>query len=73
MTRDEHLTWCKKRALAYVAIDDLRGAFASMCSDVLKHEETKVHASTNELGMMLLLGGHLATREQMTKWIEGYR
>ena len=72
MTRGEHLQWCKDRAIEYINIGDLSGAFASMCSDVMKHEETNHHQTTNELGMMQLASGHLDTREKMQKWIEDY-
>lgn len=72
MTREEHLKWCKQRAMEYVNAGDNAQAFASMCSDTMKHEETKHHASTNQLGMSLLMAGHLETKEQMTKWIQGY-
>lgn len=72
MTRAEHLQWCKNRAMEYVNAGDNNQAFASMCSDLLKHEETKQHESTNRLGMSLLIAGHLKTKEQMTKWIQGY-
>jgi len=40
-TRQEHLEWCKKRALEYIDINDLQQAFASMVSDLNKHPETK--------------------------------
>ena len=72
MTRQEHLDWCKRRALAYVDQGDNESAFASMCSDFMKHEETKMHKSTNQLGMSLLISGNLASPEQMRDWINGY-
>lgn len=40
MNRDEHVAWCKTRALAYVDAGDLNNAFASMCSDLRKHPDT---------------------------------
>lgn len=73
MTRDEHLAWCKKRALEYVVAGDMNQAFASLVSDLRKHQDTaKCHESTNQLGMQLLTGGHLKTATQMRSWIEGY-
>ena len=33
MNRQEHLDWCKKRALEYVDAGDLSGGMASMMSD----------------------------------------
>lgn len=72
MTRDEHLQWCKGRAIQYLNAGDLNNAFTSMCSDVMKHPETEMHDSTNQLGMQLLLGGHLNSDEKMRDWILGY-
>lgn len=72
MTRAEHLQWCKQRALEYVAEGDLNQAFASMCSDVSKHPETEHHLSTNQLGMSMLMAGHLSTAVKMMDWINGY-
>jgi hypothetical protein len=40
VTRDEHLAWCKKRALEYVDAGDLTNAVASMGSDLKKHPDT---------------------------------
>lgn len=73
MNRQEHLQWCKDRAMQYVRAGDLQQGFTSMCSDVTKHNETAItHKSTNELGMRLLMAGQLETAEAMTKWIQGY-
>jgi hypothetical protein len=70
-TRAKHLAWCKQRALEYVEANDLRNAWASMASDMGKHEETKDHAAIN-LGMMLLMSGQLNTQDEMRKFIEGF-
>ncbi len=72
ITRDEHLSWCKQRALEYVEGGELQDAFASMASDVLTHPETKHHHETNKLGIMLLMAGQLETPGTMRSWIEGY-
>jgi hypothetical protein len=40
MTRDEHLAWCKQRALEYVDAGDLANAVASMTSDLKEHPDT---------------------------------
>lgn len=71
MNREEHLAWCKKRALEYVAVGDLSQAYASMASDLGKHPETEGHAAI-QLGMMLMMGGQLNTPEEMRKFIEGF-
>jgi hypothetical protein len=60
MTRAEHLSWCKQRAIEYVDNGDLPQAFASMSSDLRKHPETARHSAI-ELGMMLMMGGRLST------------
>lgn len=71
MTRGEHIEWCKRRALEYVDADDLGQAWASMASDLGKHEETRRHAGI-ELGVRMLFAGHLDTSAKMIKFIEGF-
>lgn len=70
-TRAEHLAWCKKRALEYCDTGDLNQAFASMGSDLGKHPETANHAAI-QLGMMLLMAGHLNSPIKMKEFIEGF-
>ena len=71
MTRQQHLEWCKQRALEYVDVGDVNQAWTSMVSDLGKHEETKNHSAL-ELGMMLLMAGHLSTTDKMRKFILGF-
>lgn len=71
MTREEHLERCKQRALEYVDADDLGQAWASMASDLGKHEETRKHAGIY-LGTQMLFAGHLDTPAKMRKFIEGF-
>jgi hypothetical protein len=71
MNRQEHLQWCKTRALEYLDTGDTTGCFASMASDLRKHEETADHPALM-LGMTLLMTGNLGTVEQMRKFIEGF-
>ena len=71
MNRQEHLDWCKKRAIEYVEIGDLSQAYTSITSDLNKHPETEGHSAIM-LGMMLMMGGHLSTKEEMRKFIEGF-
>lgn len=71
MTRAEHLAWCKERALEYVDKGDVTEAYASMASDLTKHPETEKHAAI-QLGMMLLMGGHLNSASEMRKFINGF-
>lgn len=70
-SRTDHLAWCKKRALEYVDAGDLNQAYESMVSDMRKHPETENHAAL-DLGMMLLMGGHLRTAQQMRDFINGF-
>ena len=71
MTRAEHLAWCKRRALEYVEAGDIQQAFTSMASDLGKHNETAGHSAI-QLGMMMLMGGHLGDAQKMRKFIEGF-
>lgn len=76
MTRQEHLDWCKQRALEYLqpgpyfSLDD---AMASMSSDLGKHNETRHHVEmTIPLMFQLRLSGKLNTANEMRKFIEGF-
>lgn len=71
MTRTEHITWCKQRALQYCDSGHTQEAFASMMSDLRKHPETENHAGI-QLGMMQLMTGRLATATEMREFIEGF-
>ena len=68
MTRDEHLAWCKKRALEYLPGDPLK-AMTSMMSDLTKHPELKNHAGLRIAPMFY--GGHSDPRT-VQRWIEGF-
>lgn len=70
-TREDHLKWCKERATAYVDQGDTTNAFASMTSDLRKHPETESHPAI-ELGMMMLMGGHLSSADEMRRFIDGF-
>lgn len=72
MTREEHLKWCKERALEYVRNGKIQDAFTSMASDLMKHPETAHHKSTIEFGMKLFMNGSINTEGSMRKWIEGF-
>ena len=73
MNRAEHLAWCKQRALAYVDEGNNKEAFASMLSDLGKHEETApALKSCAPMGIMLMAGGHLDTAHQMRDFINGF-
>lgn len=70
-SRQEHLQWCKNRALEYVNSNNLPTAYMSICSDLSKHEETKNHLAIG-LGMNLMMAGKLDSAEEMRKFIEGF-
>lgn len=70
-SRQEHLKWCKQRALEYCDAGDVNQALASMCSDLGKHAETQGHSAI-QLGLMLYLAGQLNTPREMRKFIEGF-
>lgn len=71
MTRTEHMDWAKERAIEIANSGDVTGAWSSMVSDLNKHDETAGHAAI-ELGMMMLMGGHLSSQAEMVKFIEGF-
>lgn len=68
MSRDEHMKWCKERALAYLP-GDPANAMASMMSDIGKHDDTRGH-----IGLMIspMMYGKAHDAGEMRKWIEGF-
>lgn len=69
-TRDEHLAFCKSRALAYVDAGDLVGAAASMASDLSQHPETRYPPEILFLGALEAASGNPFTTR---RWIEGFK
>ena len=55
ITRDEHMEWCKKRALEYLPLDPQQ-AITSMLSDLTKHPDTQRHP-----GMEIAIGFMITT------------
>ena len=70
MTRSEHLTWTKERALEYLP-DSPTNALASFLSDMSKHDELVNHAGLM-LGQMLMVSGRLTTACDVKDPIDGY-
>lgn len=71
MTRDEHLAWAKKRALAYLDHGDVVNALTSMGSDLSKHEELKdIGAKMMPLGLMYAMNRDAIGARH---WIEGFQ
>jgi hypothetical protein len=68
MTRHEHLTWAKRRALEYLP-DDPVNAMNSMLSDLTKHPELANHMG--RLIAPMFYGAHNNPAE-VRKWIDGF-
>jgi hypothetical protein len=70
MNREEHVTWCKARAMEYYNLGDMKNAVTSMISDMNKREDTRVADVLIQLGML-----HLANHNdrEIKHWIEGFR
>lgn len=69
-SRQEHLEFCKKRALEYLDQGDVVNAIASMLSDLSKHEETKgIGEKLSPLGMMYAMDRDLSSTR---RFIEGF-
>ena len=71
-TREEHLKWCKQRAMKYVERGDYNSAVTSMLSDLGTHPDNKAASEgvLAQLGMLELMRG--PTRESITRYIEGF-
>ena len=70
MTRQEHLQWCKDRALEYLDKGDLVNAIASILSDLSKHDETRgIGEKLGQLGMLYVMNHDNAGAR---RFIEGF-
>lgn len=70
-TREQHMAFCKERAIAVARSGDITGAFTSMISDLGKHHETVGHPAIM-LGMLRLMTGDLSSPDAMEKFIDGF-
>ncbi len=70
-TRAEHLKWAKDRANKYLDAGDKGNAWASLVSDLNKHEGTTGHMGIT-LGIMQIMGGQMSTTEQYRTFIDGF-
>ena len=68
MTRDEHIQWCKQRALLELE-QSIKNAMASLLSDLSKHPETQNHPGII-IGMERLFKGELSTYVKMKAFID---
>jgi hypothetical protein len=73
MTRDEHLDWCKQRALEYLDAGDLASAATSMLSDLPKHPETALPDATHPLSRLAMIYVMNNDAQGVRRWIEGFR
>ncbi len=70
LTREEHVKWCKERALEYLNEGDLTNAVSSMLSDLGKHAETnKLSETFSILGMMYVMNQDI---KGVQRFIEGF-
>lgn len=75
MTREEHLQWCKDRAMEYVKRGALLEAVTSMGSDLTKHPETKSSADSPVMAGLFLLACQQAQsgdRDGVVRYIKGF-
>ncbi|MEE8143250.1 MAG: hypothetical protein V3T77_09125 [Planctomycetota bacterium] len=70
MNRQEHMDWCKVRALEYLDAGNVKEAVTSMMSDLTKHADAEgVGLTMAPLGMMALMSGNAA---EARRFIEGF-
>jgi hypothetical protein len=69
-SREEHVEWCKARAMEYYNEGDMQSAVTSMVSDMDKREDTKINSALVMLSMTYLLHGSLS---DIKRWIQGFR
>ena len=72
MTREEHLEWCKKRALEFLPQDPVQG-FTSMFSDLAKHPELENHVGIRIGVGFMMLPGWISNPEEVRRWIVAIR
>lgn len=70
-TREEHLQWCKQRALEYLERGQVKEALTSMFSDLDKHEETRDHKGI-AIGVQLMMIGSLNSPQRAREFILGF-
>jgi hypothetical protein len=70
--RDEHVAWCKGRALGYVDAGDLKLAVACMAADLKTHPDTDNPAldGLEKIGMIYASDGDQAA---VRRWIERFQ
>ena len=71
MSREEHLAWCKARALEYCDRGDTTEALTSMFSDLGKHPDTAKHPGIL-IGVQLIMIGSLGSKDEARHFINGF-
>lgn len=70
-TAQEHLDWCVYRAMEYADAGDMPQAWASLLSDVGKHEGT-AHIGTDSFSAMAMVSGLYNDPVSFRKWATGW-
>ena len=71
-TRDEHLQWCKDRAMEYVKRGELLEGVTSMMSDMDQHPETKLPPVLSQLGLLAAVDAQKGDRRAVERYILGF-
>lgn len=69
-SREDHIKWCKERALAYLP-GNPKEAVTSMLSDMNKHDETRP-VIQGPIGMIGLMEATHGTEHSVRRFIEGF-
>lgn len=74
MDRQQHLNWCKQRAMEYVASGDLLEAVTSMMSDLTKHPETAKSSDgvLAAIGLLARQQAQSSDRAGVVRYIQGF-
>jgi hypothetical protein len=71
ISREDHLQWCKDRALEYVRAGEINLAIESMQSDLRKHPETNIDKYLQRaIDIEILFRPQL--KDRVIKWIHGF-
>lgn len=80
MTRDEHIKWCKERAIQefdyYLKSGGLaeasRNGLTSMMSDLHKNGQGQAQSVLDSLIMMKMMDNSIRSRRDFVKFIDGF-
>jgi hypothetical protein len=72
MNVQEHIDWCKQRALEYVEVGDLANAVASMMSDLRKGPVMPDSGLLLGLYQIVLLDVQKGDKDAVRRWITGF-